>query len=89
MRPSRARPDGPLRMAAQRADAYGPLRYLVFYFAGGFPAMMAQTGMTHGRGRMRAASRPSRRDGRSQSPEAEVHIYFLSYIINLVISYQH
>ena len=27
-------------------DAYGPLRYLVFYFAGGFAAMMAQTGMT-------------------------------------------
>jgi len=27
-------------------DAYGPLRYLVFYFAGGFAAMMAQTAMT-------------------------------------------
>jgi membrane associated rhomboid family serine protease len=27
-------------------DAYGPLRHLVFYFAGGFAAMMAQTGMT-------------------------------------------
>jgi len=27
-------------------DAYGPLRYLLFYFAGGFAAMMAQTGMT-------------------------------------------
>jgi len=27
-------------------DAYGPLRYLVFYFAGGFAAIMAQTGMT-------------------------------------------
>ena len=27
-------------------DAYGPLRYLVFYFAGGFAAMMPQTGMT-------------------------------------------
>ena len=27
-------------------DAYGPLRYLAFYFAGGFAAMMAQTGMT-------------------------------------------
>src|SRR6516164_11623371 len=27
-------------------DAYGPLRYLVFYFAGGFIAMMTQTAMT-------------------------------------------
>src|SRR3974377_1471497 len=27
-------------------DAFGPLRYLVFYFAGGFAAMLAQTGMT-------------------------------------------
>jgi len=27
-------------------DAYGPLRHLVFYFAGGFAAMLAQTGMT-------------------------------------------
>ena len=27
-------------------DAFGPLRYLVFYFAGGFAATMTQTGMT-------------------------------------------
>ena len=27
-------------------DAYGPLRYLVFYFAGGFAATMTQTAMT-------------------------------------------
>ena len=27
-------------------DAYGPLRYLLLYFAGGFAATMAQTGMT-------------------------------------------
>ena len=27
-------------------DAFGPVRYLVFYFAGGFAAMMTQTGMT-------------------------------------------
>jgi membrane associated rhomboid family serine protease len=27
-------------------DAYGPLRYLLFYFAGGFAAIMAQTAMT-------------------------------------------
>ncbi len=27
-------------------DAYGPLRYLLFYFAGGFAAMMTQAGMT-------------------------------------------
>src|SRR5262249_38476705 len=27
-------------------DAFGPLRYLAFYFAGGFIAMMTQTAMT-------------------------------------------
>ena len=27
-------------------DAYGPLRYLLFYFAGGFAAIMTQTAMT-------------------------------------------
>src|ERR1700758_4653242 len=27
-------------------DAFGPLRYLAFYFAGGFVAMMTQTAMT-------------------------------------------
>jgi len=27
-------------------DAFGPLRYLAFYFAGGFVAMMTQTGIT-------------------------------------------
>ncbi|MBO0816591.1 MAG: rhomboid family intramembrane serine protease [Actinobacteria bacterium] len=27
-------------------DAFGPLRYLAFYFAGGFAATMTQTGMT-------------------------------------------
>jgi membrane associated rhomboid family serine protease len=27
-------------------DAYGPVRYLLFYFAGGFAAMMTQAGMT-------------------------------------------
>jgi membrane associated rhomboid family serine protease len=27
-------------------DAFGPVRYLVFYFAGGFVAMMTQTGVT-------------------------------------------
>jgi membrane associated rhomboid family serine protease len=27
-------------------DAFGPLRYLVFYFAGGFAATVTQTGMT-------------------------------------------
>jgi len=27
-------------------DAYGPVRYLLFYFAGGFAAIMTQTGMT-------------------------------------------
>src|SRR4029453_16128084 len=27
-------------------DAFGPIRYLLFYFAGGFVAMMTQTAMT-------------------------------------------
>src|SRR5713101_235221 len=27
-------------------DAFGPVRYLAFYFAGGFAAMLTQTGMT-------------------------------------------
>jgi membrane associated rhomboid family serine protease len=27
-------------------DAFGPVRYLVFYFGGGFVAMMTQTAMT-------------------------------------------
>jgi membrane associated rhomboid family serine protease len=27
-------------------DAFGPIRYLAFYFAGGFAAMMTQTAMT-------------------------------------------
>jgi membrane associated rhomboid family serine protease len=27
-------------------DAFGPLRYLVFYFAGGFAAIITQTAMT-------------------------------------------
>ena len=27
-------------------DAFGPVRYLIFYFAGGFVAMMTQSGMT-------------------------------------------
>ena len=27
-------------------DAFGPIRYLVFYFAGGFAAMMTQTAVT-------------------------------------------
>ena len=27
-------------------DAFGSIRYLVFYFAGGFAAMMMQTAMT-------------------------------------------
>jgi membrane associated rhomboid family serine protease len=27
-------------------DAFGPLRYVIFYFAGGFAAMITQTAMT-------------------------------------------
>jgi hypothetical protein len=27
-------------------DAFGPVRYLIFYFAGGFVAMLTQSGMT-------------------------------------------
>lgn len=27
-------------------DAFGPVRYLIFYFAGGFVAMLTQSGIT-------------------------------------------
>ena len=40
-------------------DAYGPLRYLVFYFAGGFAATMTQTAMTLWFGTAQDAQVPS------------------------------
>ena len=49
-------------------DAFGPLRYLVFYFAGGFVAMMTQTlddaAVRHRRRRAGAEARRERRDRR-------------------------
>jgi hypothetical protein len=50
-------------------DAFGPIRYLLFYFAGGFVAMMTQTLMTLAFGTAAGASVPKprreRRDRRS------------------------
>jgi membrane associated rhomboid family serine protease len=43
-------------------DAFGSLLYLVFYFAGGFAAMMTQTAMTC------CSARPLRRGYRSWAP---------------------
>jgi rhomboid family protein len=58
-------------------DAYGPLRYLIFYFAGGFAAIMTQTAMTllfgtHADGRVPTL-------GASGAIAAVLGAYFLLY----------
>jgi membrane associated rhomboid family serine protease len=58
-------------------DAYGPLRYLIFYFAGGFVAIMTQTAMTllfgtHADGRVPTL-------GASGAIAAVLGAYFLLY----------
>ena len=58
-------------------DAYGPLRYLVFYFAGGFAAMMAQTGMTLWLGT--AADARAANLGASGAIAAVLGAYFVLY----------
>jgi len=58
-------------------DAYGPLRYLVFYFAGGFAAMMAQTGMTLWFGTAADARVPEL--GASGAIAAVLGAYFILY----------
>jgi len=58
-------------------DAYGPLRYLLFYFAGGFAAMMAQTGMTLWFGTAADARVPEL--GASGAIAAVLGAYFILY----------
>jgi membrane associated rhomboid family serine protease len=58
-------------------DTYGPLRYLVFYFAGGFAAMMAQTGMTLWFGTAADARVPEL--GASGAIAAVLGAYFILY----------
>ena len=58
-------------------DAYGPFRYLVFYFAGGFAATMAQTAMTLWFGTAQDARVPSL--GASGAIAAVLGAYFVLY----------
>ena len=58
-------------------DAYGPLRYLVFYFAGGFAATMAQTAMTLWFGTAQDARVPSL--GASGAIAAVLGAYWVLY----------
>ena len=58
-------------------DAYGPLRYLVFYFAGGFAAMATQTVMTLLFSTAAAARVPEL--GASGAIAAVLGAYFLLY----------
>ena len=58
-------------------DAFGPLLYLGFYFAGGFAAMMLQTAMTLLSGRAAEARVPEL--GASGAIAAVLGAYFLLY----------
>ena len=58
-------------------DAYGPLRYLLFYFAGGFAAMMTQTAMTMWFGTAADARVPEL--GASGAIAAVLGAYFILY----------
>jgi len=58
-------------------DAYGPLRYLVFYFAGGFAATMTQTAMTLWFGTAQDARVPSL--GASGAIAAVLGAYWVLY----------
>jgi hypothetical protein len=58
-------------------DAFGPLRYLAFYFAGGFVATMTQTLMTLAFGTTAAASVPNL--GASGAIAAVLGAYFVLY----------
>ena len=68
-------------------DAFGPLRYLVFYFAGGFAAMMMQTAMTLLFGTASDAQIPNL--GASGAIAAVLGAYFVLYpdsrILTLVL----
>jgi membrane associated rhomboid family serine protease len=65
-------------------DAFGPIRYLVFYFAGGFVAMMSQTLMTLLAGTTAAASVPTL--GASGAIAAVLGAYFVLYPTSRVLT---
>jgi membrane associated rhomboid family serine protease len=58
-------------------DAFGPIRYLIFYFAGGFVAMMTQTLMTLAFGTAAEARVPNL--GASGAIAAVLGAYFVLY----------
>ena len=62
---------------ARAEDAFGPIRYLAFYFAGGFAAMMTQTAMTLLFGTVQDARVPEL--GASGAIAAVLGAYFLLY----------
>src|ERR1700757_3116916 len=66
-------------------DAFGPLRYLAFYFAGGFVAMMTQTAMTLLFGTAQDARVPEL--GASGAIAAVLGAYFLLYPRSRVRTY--
>jgi membrane associated rhomboid family serine protease len=65
-------------------DAFGPIRYLVFYFAGGFVAMMSQTLMTLLAGTTAAARVPTL--GASGAIAAVLGAYFVLYPTSRVLT---
>src|SRR5499427_6018721 len=66
-------------------DAFGSLRYLAFYFAGGFAAMMTQTAMTLLFGTTADAQVPNL--GASGAIAAVLGAYFLLYPGSRVLTY--
>jgi len=64
-------------------DAFGPLRYLVFYFAGGFVAMMTQTAITLLAGSAADARVPNL--GASGAIAAVLGAYFILYPTSRVL----
>jgi membrane associated rhomboid family serine protease len=65
-------------------DAFGPIRYLVFYFAGGFVAMLTQTAMTLLFGTGSEARVPNL--GASGAIAAVLGAYFLLYPSSRVLT---
>src|SRR5262249_48823795 len=66
-------------------DAFGPLRYLALYFAGGFVAMLTQTGMTLLFGTAADARVPEL--GASGAIAAVLGAYFILYPRSRVLTY--
>jgi membrane associated rhomboid family serine protease len=66
-------------------DAFGPIRYLLFYFAGGFAAMMTQTAMTLLFGTSQDARVPEL--GASGAIAAVLGAYFVLYPASRVLTW--